>query len=441
MMVRSVAFWIFLLAGVLVAWLSWSRVEELQAQQETETAPSLLSVEVAQARLGTIREWVYGEGTARAARRDFLRFQTSGKVVFVGQDESGRDLRAGSRVRGPGEGEALGQMLVQLDRRETAEDLTMSQAQKTQAERRVESAEAAVAKAEIELDLAERNLQRMQELRKKGVISGQQHEEARAAFANATSSLRSARSELNAARSAVIEAEARLRQATVEVERTAIFAPFDGIIAYMNVRLGDLVSPAHIDTSSEQRMLETTPVVVIDPEVFEITIDLPAFDGVLVQEGLPAFVSHGAEIIASEDLGGFDPTEKFETEGRIPAFVYSVSPSISPGGRSIQVKLRTAEDAPGLHDGMFVAAWIVVQEKTEAVLAPNSAWLYANDKPYVFVADPATNMVSRREITDGIGGVPDSEILEGVAPGELLVTKGRHLMQDGEPVRIVRGEE
>lgn len=434
-MLRSFAFWLLVLALTAIAWLSWQRVEQLTAESILETAQTPASVEVAPARRGMIHRWVYGEGTARAARREFMRFQATGKVVFIGTDQQGHELRPGARVHGPEDQDSLGQMLAQLDRRDTAEAFTMSQARKLQAERSVETAEAAMAQAQTELDLADRDLRRMQDLRKQGVIALKKLEEARARYTNAASSLRSARSELHAARSAVIEAEARMRQASIELERTAIFAPFDGIIAYMNVRLGDLVSPSLIDTSSEQRMLETTPVVLIDPSVFEVTIDLPAFDGMLVEEGQQAVVSFSGDLLDSDVWNETSPAGR---EGLAPASVFSVSPAISPGGRTIQVKLRTDQAGSGLQDGMFVVAWIAVEEKADAVLAPNAAWLYAKDKPYVFVADPQTSTVQRREIKDGIEGVPQSEIRAGVEPGELLVTKGRHMLTDGATVMIVR---
>ncbi len=436
-MLRSAVLWFLLAIVGLVAWLSWYRVERIHAEQQLQAASRKpLSVAVAPARTDTICKWVYGEGTARAARRDFLRFESSGKVVLIGTDDQGRELRAGSRVKGPADGELLGQLLAQLDRRETAEDFNMSQAQLAQAERRAESAEAALAQAEIELELARNNFQRMQHLQAKGVIAGQQFEEAKARFNNASSALQSSQSELHAARSAVIEAKARSRQSSVELERTAIFAPFDGVIAYMNVKRGDLYSPDLVDLGSERQMLATTPVVVVDPHIFEITLDLPSFDGMAVREGQQAFVAWGE---------GFAPQEVLNVLGDkdapvIPAYVYSVSPAITPGGRTVQVKLRTDQGEGVLYDGMFVVAWIVVEHKPDAVLAPNAAWLYAKEQPYVFVVDTQNNTAERRSIVEGIEGVPDSEIVSGVAPGELLVTKGRHLLVDGAPVRIVEQE-
>jgi RND family efflux transporter MFP subunit len=442
-MPRSVFFWILVATGVLVALLSWRRMDILQAGEAVQAVRSPLVVEVAPVRQDVIHKWVYGEGTARAARREYLSFRTTGRVVFIGSDAQGRELRAGSQVKGPEEGEVLGQMLAQLDRRESAEDVVMSQAQQTQAERRAESAEAALAQAEIELDLARKDFKRMQDLQAKGVIAGQQFEEARARLSRAESSLRSAQAELLAARSAILEAGARLRQTVVGMEQSAILAPFDGIITYMNIRRGDLFSPNLVDSSSEQKLLETVPMVLIDPNIFEVTIDLPAFDGILVREGQHAFIRLNQGLLPSDvwNAPPKDGAEQSALDAAITAYVYSVSPAISPGGRTVQVKLRTDQGGGALHDGMFVVAWIIVQEKQDAVLAPNAAWLYAKDKPYVFVLDPDTGTVERRDIVEGIDGVPYTEILSGVSPGELLVTKGRNLLTHGAPVRVVQHGE
>ena len=53
----------------------------------------------------------------------------------------------------------------------------------------------------------------------------------------------------------------------------------------------------------------------------------------------------------------------------VRASVYAVSPTVSPDGRSIAVKLRTEPGTTALKDGMYVSAWIIVQEK-ERVAAP-----------------------------------------------------------------------
>jgi hypothetical protein len=46
-------------------------------------------------------------------------------------------------------------------------------------------------------------------------------------------------------------------------------------------------------------LLKTIPMVVIDPTQFEITMELPYFDGALVHSGQPAIIMISADVIPS----------------------------------------------------------------------------------------------------------------------------------------------
>lgn len=61
--------------------------------------------------------------------------------------------------------------------------------------------------------------------------------------------------------------------------------------------------------------------------------------------------------------------------------VYSVNPAVNPGGRSIQVQIRTTQGADHLRDGMFVACWIAAEQKPDAIVAPFDALLYEEIDP------------------------------------------------------------
>ena len=68
--------------------------------------------------------------------------------------------------------------------------------------------------------------------------------------------------------------------------------------------------------------------------------------------------------------------------------MYSVSPAVKPGGRSIQVKLRTTGKAiRGISDGLCVSAWLVTEEKDEALVLPRNALLFRGNAVSAFVVD------------------------------------------------------
>ena len=62
-----------------------------QAQSSTQ-----LTVEAVKVEPGKIRAWVYGQGTARSVVREFLTFESAGKVVWMRKNPDGTDLKEGA---------------------------------------------------------------------------------------------------------------------------------------------------------------------------------------------------------------------------------------------------------------------------------------------------------------------------------------------------------
>ena len=129
-------------------------------------------------------------------------------------------------------------------------------------------AEAQIASAQADLDKARIDLQRRQELASSGAVSGDELTIARNAFNTATASLRSAqaaRAQAAATRNAavgdrnanlalianssidnnpeVLAARAALSQARVDLARTVIRAPIDGVVSRRQVQVGQRVQP------------------------------------------------------------------------------------------------------------------------------------------------------------------------------------------------------
>lgn len=431
---------LFLLPLVLiilaVGLLTVKRVRDHAIAKEVQKPanPASLTVRCVKAVSGPIQALVFGEGTARAVRREFLTFQHQGKITFVKHNSDGQTIREGDRVHGPEKGEPLGELLASLDKREHLEQLKVSGSTVEGTRQQVHVARAQYDEAEAQLQLAEKNLKRHEKLFKVKAISRYELDIARTRAKTARTAVNSAKARIEAAQSQVKAAKARLKQAALPMERSSIYAPFDGILTYVNVRKGDYFAPNLVDTSSEEALLRTIPMVVIDPMQFEITLELPYFEGVMVQPGQPAIVMTSANIIPSlEDLSPDGPKQ----EGSIKGTVFSVSPAVNPGGRAVQVKVRTEKGPQPIRDGMFVTCWIIVQEKENGVIVPFDVFVYRENNPYVFVVDETHQKVVQRAVVEGIVGLSNEEILEGVITGELLVTDGKHRLSDGAPITVI----
>lgn len=426
----------FLILAVLVGLLSAKRIAARNAEKAAITLaePAPLPVRAVRAEVAPIRAYVFGQGTARAVRRDFLTFEGQGKVTYVKVKEDGETIRGGDRVRGPQTGQKLGELLASLDKRDHVEQTKVARSSLVESEQQVTVARARLEQAEAHQNLAQDTFERNRKLFELKAISSHDLEVSRTRLKTADSDVASARAALQAALSGVAAAQARVEQAKLPMERSSIYAPFDGILTYVNVRPGDYFAPNLVDTSSEEAALKTIPMVVIDPSQFEVTMELPPFEGILVEPGQPAVILTSAETIPSAmELESDAPPG----QGILRARVFSVSPAISPGGRAIQIKVRTDGDTISLRDGMFVACWIVVAHKPRALVVPFDVFIYRENQPFVFVVDESAGRVEQRPVTEGISGLSLQEVLEGVETGDLLVTDGRYGLTHRAPVQVI----
>jgi len=408
------------------------RAEEKSGLRSTAYEP--LGVRCIRTVRGPIHALVFGEGTARAVRREFLTFEHPGKVTYVKTDKDGLPISEGARVKGPQPGQQLGELLASVDKRQHVEELKVAGSGLVESKQQVAVARAQIAQAEAEQNLAMENYKRKETLYGVKAISKYELDVARTNLKTSDTAVQSAHAQLESAQSGVKAAAARINQARLPMERSSIYAPFDGVLTYVNIKQGDYFAANLVDLSSEEALLRTIPMVIIDPDQFEVTLELPYFEGVLATPGQPALIMTSAHMFPSvADLNVDGPLH----EGMVRGAVFSVNPAVSPGGRSIQVKVRTDKGSQGIRDGMFVTCWIVVDEKADAVVVPFDVFIYRQNKPYVFRVDQAGKRVEQIEVVEGISGLSMQEILQGVSEGELLVTDGRHRLSNGAPVDVI----
>lgn len=69
----------------------------------TENSPIKkgIAVEVVPVEKKNIHSLVFAQGTLHSVHREFLSFETDGKVSYIKKHSSGRELVAGDRVSGP----------------------------------------------------------------------------------------------------------------------------------------------------------------------------------------------------------------------------------------------------------------------------------------------------------------------------------------------------
>lgn len=408
----------------------------LLADQEASEKPRSkgIPVEVVPVERQTIRAIVYGQGTARAAHREFLTFEAEGKITFIKKGPGGRDLAAGDPVKGPEHNQQNGELLASVDSRDSLAQLDVTQATVEQARQQQIAAGTDLDRARADQQVAVADLKRMRNLIRSQAISRSDLEKSEATAKQAEATVNAAKAGVKTAISAVTAAEAQQVQAQLALERTSIFAPINGIISFLNIDKGQYFSMQRVNTNSEASALKTVPIVVIDPSEFEIVLDLPTFQGTAVKPGQKVYIFTG-ELLGNAELKGISDLN--EENGAIEGSIFSVSPSINPGGRSIQVKVRTRQHNQTLNDGMFVNCWLVVKEHKEVVVLPYNTLLHEGRQAFVYVVDKISGVVERRPVSRGIRGLHGVEIVSGLKAGEQVVGKGRNRLTHGTPVEVV----
>jgi len=245
--------------------------------------------------------------------------------------------------------------------------------------------QAEVAQARAELDLAISNLKRTEDLARKNFVSSSAQEQAA---------------------SNVDVLAAKLKLAEARLAKMLILAPFDGVVGIRSVSLGDYVREG------------TDLVNVEDIHILKVDFRLPEryFTQLKVGQAVEVF---------ADALPG----------ARYAGTVEAINPRIDASGRSLEVRARLANTDGRLRPGMFARVRVIVGERANALLVPEEAIVPLGDDFFVYtVADGKANRV---RVKLGVRREAQVELLEGVKPGDRVVTAGMRVQRDGQPVRVV----
>jgi RND family efflux transporter MFP subunit len=225
-----------------------------------------------------------------------------------------------------------------------------------------------------------------------------------------------ARAEVDRKRTAMEVARSRFAAAQKDLADTRLTAPFAGIVARRLV-------------SNFQNVQAKEPVVSLqNQDALEIVIHVPE----RVVRGEP---KRAAGFAVFDDLPErrFPVTLKsFASEADPQTQTYEVVLGLTPPpdlrvlpGMGVEVLPDTA--ASRTEGGGEDAA-----DGAATVLIPVAAIVAAADgTPTVWVVDPESGRVSRRTIKTGALQGADVAVLNGLAPGEEIVTAGVHSVRDG----------
>ncbi|MGD1866976.1 MAG: efflux RND transporter periplasmic adaptor subunit [Phormidesmis sp.] len=441
----AIALIISLLSG-LIGWQAIRRITSpaLPEVTTTESTEARLPVRAVQIQESLAQAWVFEAGTALPVQLRVLNFFANGNINYMARN-SGVELREGDWV-------SQGQLLASIDARRQTSSIDTTQADINVAISRREQSKAALlqstanlAKAESDLSLAKTESQRYQRLFDSGAVAQSDRDlylnrvdQAQAAFNIAQQDVNSAENDIQASQSSIAAAEARQTQASVDLEDTQLVSPIDGVVAYVNIREGEYWNTQYQDVSSPQSVIETAPIVVVDPSTYEVELEIQSEQANAIRTGQKAFVVL-EEAVSTAQAGGASQADLLElakargSEGR----VFAISPSQTPEGRGTKVTIRDFQQVRNLKVGARIYAWIETLANQDAIVVPLGAVLSREQSNYVFVVNETDGTAKKREVTLGAEGLSGVEVLSGISPGDWVVMEGQNRLVDGTPVEIV----
>ena len=208
-------------------------------------------------------------------------------------------------------------------------------------------------------------------------------------------------------------AQAKLALARATAARLKIVAPFDGIVGIRQVNVGD-----YLKDGADIVNIEDIEAIFVDYRLPE------RFQGKL-RRGQTA-------VLDIDALPGRQYT----------AQIQAIDPLIDANGRSIGIRACIDNRQLQLRPGMFARVNTVFGVKEDARVIPEEAIVPQGGKQFVIkllnAAESPTPTTQRVEVKVGLRSPGKVEILEGLEPGDTVVTTGQQRVQrDGTAVTVV----
>lgn len=221
------------------------------------------------------------------------------------------------------------------------------------------------------------------------------------AISTAQAELVSANSDDSIAQARVMQAQAAIDSILSQIGRRRIAAPFDGVVANVDIKPGQTTTGISSGTSGES---SGSTITLISENDYEVMLKVPEIS--------VSKISVGQEV--SIALDAYGPSESF------PGKVVSINPAetIVDGVPVYETKVSFTKPDPRIRSGMTATATIVANHRTGVVAVPASFIHSDKEGSYVnlLVSDDRTE---RRAVATGLRGSDSMvEITSGLDEGQ-----------------------
>lgn len=312
----------------------------------------------------------------------------NGSSVLVGRVQAQTEVNQAFRLDGQliertvdiGDRVRAGQLLARLDSQNEESGLNAAQAQRIA--------------AQVQLDDARNNFNRMRDLVADNAVS-------RAAYDNAVAVLKTAEAQLKAS-------ESQLTLAGNRLGFTRLLADVSGVVTARGAEVGEVV-PAG-------RMVVQIAEIGARDAVFDV----------------PAQIMDGATKSGDSIQVWLTSDPAVKATGR----VRDVSPRADPVTGTFQVRIRLVNAPEAMRLGSTVTGRLKLSQ-AGGIDIPAMALFRTNNQPAVWVVDPATMTVSARNIEIRANDSNVVRVASGLKAGETVVTAGVQALRPGQKVRLL----
>lgn len=333
------------------------------AAEKQGEGPPPAKVVVEEVGTGVIAPLAQFSGTVYYLEVSGVACEVSGRVDAVNFDE-------GTRVKNGG-------LLVRLN-----SDLLVKS---------LESARASLAQVQIDLEKANSDLKRVENLYRENSVAQQTYDDHRFG--------------VKALEGRVASLAAEAARLKIEVGKKSVLAPFEGVVIERRVDRGEWCGEGAI------------VALVASDKVVDVVVDVPEEIIINLKKGMDVDLR-----AAGKDL-----------KGR----VVTIIPRGDIATRTFPVKIRT-ENSQSLLEGMEGVVYLPAGEKVESLIVPRDAIITSPGGTVVFAVVDSKAQTVPVSVT-GYKGIVAGVLAEGLKAGMKVITKGNERVREGQPVEIIKG--
>ena len=354
-------------------------------------------VETVEVQVGSINRVVEETGYVQPAT-DFTLYASQTARVAQIPVETGQSVQ-------------LGQILLVLENQDLAAQVTETQSRLAQARAAVEGVRAGLDRTRLELQDAEANLKRTEELYEANAVTKVEYEKARLLVETYEQGLEEQNSLLSSTQAQIDGLNQSLGQLSDRERQLVVSSPVEGIILDLPVKLDQVLAPG-------------TPLASIAaPDQLEVKADILSDDLAEVELGQKVTLTApvlGEQVLAGEVVKIYPRAEEKQSalgiiQRRVPIIIALSEPANLKPGYELRVAIATLS-------------------KDNVTVAPREAVRTTKDgqRQVLVVID---NRICHQLIETGISDRENIEITGGLASGDLIVKDGSLDLPDNTRVK------